>query len=107
MSCREICDALTSSLRTCNFVADLVLVSNHHIPLACHSHNVPSTSNTIPFNLGRFSSSFLWAGLSGANRRGRTDRAMELKAHTAFAGRAIVLGLSIGVFTMRLMWFNG
>jgi hypothetical protein len=61
----------------------------------------------MPFNLGRLSSFFLWAGSRGANRRGRTDRTMELKVHTAFVGRAIVLGLSIGVFTRSLMWFNG
>ena len=35
-------------------------------------HNVPSTSNTMPFNSGLVSPSFFFAGSSGANRRGRT-----------------------------------
>jgi hypothetical protein len=89
---------LTAFRRTCSFGEDLRSVSSHS-SLFCSSleanngdaertmfahqqidnlHNVPSTSNTIPFNTGLSSPLTFLAGFSGANRRGRTGRAIEV-----------------------------
>lgn len=100
--------ALTASLRTCSSAADLVPFSQRIGDWEVHClHSVPSTSNTMPFNVGLFSPSFLLTESRGAKRRGRIGCAMELSMYTPFEYRVKDLGLITEAEVRSLRLFEG